>query len=416
MATIPSAGDRIATLDIIRGVAVMGIFSVNVVDFAMIEAAYFNPAAYGGNRGENLLVWVANMLLVDGKMRALFSMLFGASTLLVIDRAERKGESGWTVHWRRMAVLLGFGLLHWLAVWKGDILHLYAVAGLLLFGFRHTSVRRLIGWGVAFTLVSMTLMLAVAVTFHFQQVAAAAPDASAEAIRTWRANASGFLPDAAAIARDRALHLGSWHDLTLHKLRQLAGLPGQLLFLLPETLGLMLFGMAAFRSGLFTGQWSRAAYIRLAIWTIPLGLAGHAALVAADLASGFSLPILFGGFFGLMSPFRTVQALGYAALVILLARPGGWLTERIAAAGRAAFTNYLGTSLIATAVFYGWGFDLYGSLSRAEAWLLVPAIWLFMLLWSRPWLDRFRYGPFEWMWRSLARGQVQPMRRLAAAA
>src|SRR3546814_14680558 len=93
-------------------------------------------------------------------------------------------------------------------------------------------------------------------------------------------------------------------------------------------------------------------------------------------------------------------------------RRSGWLVDRIAAAGRAAFTNYLGTSLVMTILFYGYGFGLYGTMGRAEVWLVVTAMWAVMLLWSRAWLDRYRYGPFEWLWRTLPRGQVQPMRRL----
>src|SRR5918996_6627751 len=108
MTAITEPGARIASLDTIRGVAVMGIFSVNVIAFAMIEAAYFNPPAYGGHTGANLALWAANMLVIDGKMRTLFSMLFGASTLLVIERAEAAGVSGPEVHVRRMLVLLGF--------------------------------------------------------------------------------------------------------------------------------------------------------------------------------------------------------------------------------------------------------------------------------------------------------------------
>ena len=85
--------------------------------------------------------------------------------------------------------------------------------------------------------------------------------------------------------------------------------------------------------------------------------------------------------------------------------------KRFAAVGRAAFSNYIGTSLVCTSIFYGWGLGLYGDVTRVEAWLVVPAVWALMLLWSKPWLERFRYGPFEWLWRSLARGRPQPMRR-----
>jgi uncharacterized protein len=107
------------------------------------------------------------------------------------------------------------------------------------------------------------------------------------------------------------------------------------------------------------------------------------------------------------------MVLGWACLILLLARPGGALTLRIAAAGRMAFTNYLVTSLICTTLFYGYGLGWFGHLSRAELYLVVLAIWALMLLWSRPWLARFRYGPFEWLWRSLARWRFQPMRGAA---
>jgi uncharacterized protein len=110
-------------------------------------------------------------------------------------------------------------------------------------------------------------------------------------------------------------------------------------------------------------------------------------------------------------PVRPVMVIAYAALIIDLTRNGGWLVDRIAAAGRAAFTNYLGSSILMTGLFYGWGFGLYGSLARAELYLVVLAMWVLMLLWSKPWLDRFAYGPFEWLWRSLARWQVQPLRK-----
>ena len=103
--------------------------------------------------------------------------------------------------------------------------------------------------------------------------------------------------------------------------------------------------------------------------------------------------------------------MGYAALAVLLVRPGGWLTERIAAVGRAAFTNYLGTSILVGAIFYGWGLGLFGSVSRAAIYLVAPLVWLIMLAWSKPWLDRYRYGPLEWLWRSLARWELQPMRK-----
>ena len=110
---------------------------------------------------------------------------------------------------------------------------------------------------------------------------------------------------------------------------------------------------------------------------------------------------------------RPPMIVAIAALVILLTRRRGALVERIAAAGRAAFSNYLGTSLLMTGLFYGWGLGLFGQVHRIQLWIPVIATWVLILLWSKPWLDHFHYGPFEWLWRSLARRSLQPMRKRA---
>jgi len=403
--------DRIFSLDMIRGVAVMGIFSVNIIAFAMIEAAYFNPPAYGGWHGADLGLWAANMLVIDGKMRTLFSMLFGASTLLVIERAEAAGLSGPKVHIRRMLVLLGFGLAHFYLIWFGDILTLYAVSGLVAFLFRKLPVERLIALGAAFLLGGMLLFSGFIFSQYHADIAAHAPGATRQTIKEWNEGLGAFFPSAAKIAQDKALHLGPWLGLVRDNFRDWHEVFVNTLVFMPDTIGLMLLGMAGYRSGFLTGEWSDANYRRVTRIAIPIGLAACAGIVAYDVSSNFYIIGVFAAFVVLATPFITVMAFGYAALIILLSRRRGWLAQRIAAAGRCAFTNYLGTSLIATFIFYGWGLGFYGSLSRWQAWLLVPIVWAIMLAWSKPWLERFNYGPLEWAWRSLARGKLQPMRR-----
>jgi uncharacterized protein len=411
MATTSPDRDRIFSLDVIRGVAVMGIFSVNIIAFAMIEAAYFNPTAYGGWHGANLGLWATNMLLVDGKMRTLFSMLFGASTLLVIERAEAAGFSGPKVHVRRMLVLLGFGLIHYYLIWFGDILTLYSVSGLIAFMFRRLPVKRLVALGAAFLVVHMLLFAGFVYSQYQADLAAHAVGASQQAIKEWNGGLGSFYPSAAKIAEDKALHLGPWLGLVSHNLSQWRQIIPSTLIFMPNTIGLMLIGMAGYRSGFLTGEWDNAAYARFARIAIPVGLAACVAIVAYDLSSNFYIIGVFAAFVLLATPFITVMALGYAALIVILSRGRGWLAQRIAAAGRCAFSNYLGTSLVATFVFYGWGLDFYGSLSRWQAWLLAPIVWLLMLAWSKPWLEHFHYGPLEWAWRSLSRGKLQPMRK-----
>jgi uncharacterized protein len=415
MTSLPNAADRIVTLDVIRGVAVMGILSVNITAFSMIEAAYLNPAALGWPDPASLCVWIANMLLVDGKFRTLFSALFGASMLLVIARAEAKGGSGWSAHWRRMAVLLAIGAAHAILLWRGDILTLYAMGGFLAYLFRNQPVEKLVAAGLAFCLCNVILFAAIGVTLFNQDIAAHAPGASEEVVRNWNLNLGSFYPSVQAVADDHAIYSGSWAGIVAHEAGQAAGIVTNNLILLPETLGLMLLGMAGLKSGFLTGEWTSEAYRRTAAWGIAVGLVGFLGLVAGDLASRFYVPTLLAGFESLMVPFQLLMAAGYAALLVLASRSMGPLAQRLAAVGRAAFSNYLGTSLICTFIFYGWGLGLYGKLTRAEAWLLVPIVWALMLLWSKPWLDRFRYGPFEWLWRSLARGKFQPMRKLPHA-
>jgi uncharacterized protein len=407
-----ASGSRIVTLDIIRGIAVMGIFSVNVVAFAMIDTAYFSPATYGGHSGADLAMWMINMVVVDGKLRSLFSMLFGASMLLVVERAEAAGASGWQTHLRRMLVLLLIGLAHFYLVWWGDILHLYAVVGLVAFLFRKAAPKALIAWALAFMALDMLQFGAFAASVYQMDIAAHAAGAGRDAIARWNAVGFDFFPTAAMLAEQKAIYGGSF-STRLHEMianRTLEPVDNVLL-IGPETLSLMLFGMWGYKTGFLTGAWSDRRYARVALVGVPLAALAFAAVVAVDILSRFYLPYVLAGMTVVTAPFRPLMAFGYAALIILATRRRGWLSARFAAVGRTAFSNYLGTSLIAAPVFYGWGLGLYGQVSRAESWLLVPVVWLLMLLWSKPWLDRFHYGPLEWVWRSLARWQLQPMRK-----
>ena len=182
MTAATGAGPRILTLDVVRGVAVMGIFSVNVFGFAMPDPAYLNPQAYGGASGVNLAVWALNFILIDNKMRCLFSLLFGASLLLVAERAEAAGRSAALVHYSRMFWLLVFGLLHFYWVWDGDILSLYAPVGMLAYAFRRLPPERLVAAAIVFLLMDAAIMVELWRGFAAGEAAAQAPGASATAI------------------------------------------------------------------------------------------------------------------------------------------------------------------------------------------------------------------------------------------
>ena len=408
-----SAAKRIVTLDIVRGVAVMGILAMNIVAFAMPPQAYINPLTYGSESVADLASWAFNFVLVDGKMRGLFSFLFGASMLLVIQLAEKSGESPKRVTYRRQLWLLLFGMIHYFLIWYGDILIGYALIGMVAWFFRDREPRALIRWGVGLVAIQLLAMATMAFFFNYVGAAVAAGTASPDMLEQWAEMTREIaVPTAAILREDMSLFLGPWSGIVEHQVTEKALMPLAFTFVFGwETLAYMLFGMAALKSGFLTGGWDDARYRRAALIGFGLAVPAYCILAALIVADGFSVQGLFTFAFAGRIVFRPAMVAAYAALIILLTRRGGWLVTRISAAGRAAFSNYLGASIVMTGLFYGWGLGWFGSLSRIELWPVVALAWVAMLAWSKPWLDRFHYGPLEWLWRSLARWEVQPFRK-----
>lgn len=407
---------RYRTLDGLRGIAVMGILLLNVGDFALPRAAYLQPLL-GGRSSADIAVWTIEFVAADGKFRNLFSLLFGASMLLVADRAAAAGRSGGAVHRNRMAWLLLFGLAHLYLLWWGDILHHYAIVGMFAFALRRLAPHKLFAIGIVVLAFNALRMIGVAGELWWLRAAAQAPHAGTAAIAAWHAAVGSLgLANAGGLARELALHRGGYAGLLHERLATDAVLPlTELVSSGPETFALMLFGMASLRSGFVTGGWSRAAYARVALGCYAVGLPVMAALAWWTIASGFDPLVCFATTLALSLPVRAAIMFGHAALLIpWLARTPDGIGARVAAAGRMAFTNYLATSLVMALLFDGYGAGLFRMLGRAVLLGPVTMMWALMLLWSRPWLDRFAYGPLEWLWRSLARRAPQPMRRTAA--
>jgi uncharacterized protein len=405
---------RIATLDIVRGVAVMGILAMNIVGFALPFQAYLNPVALGPVGDADFASWAVGFILVDGKMRGLFSFLFGASMLLVIEQAAAKGEPEERIHYRRMFWLLAFGLVHLYLIWFGDILAGYALVGMIAFLFRDLPQRALVRWAIGLLAVQLLVFAGLAAGAAMLRQEAAAPGAAAATVAEWQGlqRMLGAM-SAEARAQEFALYRGGYGGILADRVRDQAFGPLKGLALFGwETLAYFLLGMAGLRSGFLTGGWSPERYRRTALIGFAVAIPAYSGLAWLLARDGFSVPMLFGLSMAATVPFRPLMVVAIASLIILATRRGGALVDRIAAAGRAAFTNYLGTSLVMTTLFYGYGAGLFGRLGRAELWLVVLAMWVVMLLWSKPWLDRFRYGPLEWLWRSLARGSLQPIRKV----
>ncbi len=395
---------RIAALDLVRGVAVLGIVAVNVANFARGASAAFSPDLPAPGSPLDHAAYLTVLVLFEGKMRALFSILFGASLLLFV---ERKGA---LLQFRRLGWLTLIGYLHWLLLWEGDILFLYALAGLAALGLKDLKPVSLIAvallmfsawqlWGAAMWAPSIDIETAMRSGYASPVQAAqyagmAAGKRAADHAALVQAQ-SGFVPLIAAKARESATE------------------PLETAFFsLGETLSYQLAGMALFKAGFFTG-WRRRTLARTALTGVAFG--GAATVLFAFWAAAHSFPevtMRFALGFGLGFA-HLAMALGYAATLVLAAPRllATRLGRRLQAAGRAAFSNYLGTSVVLAALFYGWGLGLAGRFGAAGQVPFVLGVWALMLAWSAPWLARFRQGPLEWAWRSLTEWRVLPLRR-----
>jgi len=382
---------------------VLGILLVNMQWFAMPNAAAVNPYALGTPSPTDLRVWFAIELFAESKFITVFSLLFGAGVVLMTGRLESRGVSPARVHYRRMAWLLVFGLIHAYVLWHGDILVLYAVCGMLIYPLRRLSVRALVALGVVALVVGTLSSVAGQLSW---------PSWSDEAKGEWLAY---WQPSLSALAAETAAFQSGW--LAQEPWR--AGFSAEfhvqdmLFFDLWHVGGLMLLGMALLKSNVLTGRRSRSQYARQAV----IGLVSGLPLVAWGLyqyqALNWRLPdslfvIPLWNYWG-----SVLVALGYIGLLLVIWKAGvlRGITLRLASAGRTAFSCYILETLICTTVFYGHGLGLFGSVDRLQQLLLTTAIWIVLLGLAPLWLRRFRYGPLEWLWRSLTYGHRVPMRR-----
>lgn len=400
---------RIPAMDVLRGCAVMGILWMNIVTFALPDQARFSPAAVGPVSVGDTLFWTVSFLLVEGKMRALFSMLFGASMLLLIDKEEMAGHDGRRAQMIRTAWLFVFGLAHYLLLWWGDILMIYALVGLAALLFVRKEPLALVKWAFLCFLLHFLLCASFIGTLYAWGHASA-PHASA-GFEHFVSSYSD--PTHPAIRNEIATYQGSYAGIVLH---HVALFGSQWVTTLPfavfDTLGFMLLGMAMLKGGFLTGRWQAEQYWRTVRHCFLIGLIPTAALAWWVIANNFAALPALGTMMAWSFPFRIPMTVGWAALILWLfvRYRDRNLTHRIAAIGRLALSNYLGTSLVMTAIFYGWGLGLFGHVRYSQLPLFVIAAWAIMLIWSPLWQKRFALGPMEWLWRTLARGQTQKIR------
>jgi uncharacterized protein len=433
-----ASSERISAVDVLRGVAVLGILLVNIEDFGLPHSeksaagtefvGVYMPAL---STRSALVAWLALRVIFEGRMRAIFSMLFGAGIVLLTSRLERRGEGARAadIYFRRTLWLLLFGILHAYLLWEGDILYSYALAGLFLFVFRNLPARRLIVIGTV--LLAMTVPRSALVATHRADLRSRASRADAdqaagrplsqpqeEARHDWQEIRETFEPGPETLRQERDDYLGGYGRLFSRRAELVKSVESSDFygwgFLI--TAAMMLIGMGLLKAGVLSAGRSQRFYlatmaIGLAVG-VPLGAAANYALYVHPFD-----PVAVAWITAVYHPARLAVGLAIVSAVMLIVRAGwaGWATRCLSDVGRQALTSYLGATLICTTLFNGYGFGLFGSLSRAQLYAVVLGIWSFQIAFARLWLREFHFGPAEWVWRSLTYWRLQPLRRRGTA-
>ena len=436
-----AAKDRIRALDVVRGFALLGILVPNIVAFGWPSSAMADPSIMNAQLGEN--PWNAighdiTSIFTLGKMMALFSMLFGAGVVIYARKFDGNGEgvthtcercnhdlsglvevgataicpecgrsqrvprrlklsTGASLWYRRTAWLLAFGFAHAVFLWFGDILVWYSMSAFaIVWWVRRWNPKLQIGLGLGLHLLSTVLMLVIS------------------AFGLWAVQQGKISAD--EMMGDATLEMSSYTGSYLDTFK--ARIPSVLMFWLflgpmftPGVTGLMMIGMGLTRMGILTGQ----RPTRLYAWMAILGIGGGLGLTAT-LYYGIESAWPDGGLFLWQSVSQFVGipiSLGYMGLLIWLVRIGigNWITGLLANVGRMALSNYLLHTIACTTFFYGYGGGYFAKIDYPGLFAVVGAVWVLNIVFSALWLKAFRFGPAEWLWRSLTYWKLQPLLR-----
>ena len=419
-----SQRERIPTIDVVRGVALMGILLMNISSFSGPLEMYINPLMVGNHRSYNLFAWVIRWVLFEGKMRAAFSMLFGAGVILLSERAERRGSKNIAdIFLRRNMWLVLFGVIHFYFIWTGDILYWYGLTALLfLYPCRKVRFRNLFIAGV----IMLVLGVGSDAFFALDGIHTRNQAQAAQALQAAGKKLTQDQQDAIKKWNDVVDHRKKLHDDDLKAMRgsYLDALKWRIKFGpqaqamnyyklgFTDVLGMMLIGMGLYRMGFLTGALSYKVYG----WTIAIGF-----LLSIPINGFQAWGVIRDNFqpesaWWVLYQFgRLTGAVANVALVVVICKAGLFqrLQRRVAAVGQTALSNYLFTSISCSLLFNGFGFGLYGKLEYYQLYAVVAAVWACNLILSPIWLHYFRFGPMEWVWRSLTYWKRQPMRRSA---
>lgn len=403
-------GERIEVMDVLRGFALLGILMMNIEGFVgplMQSVTGLNPELTGANRVVDWLIYV----LVQGKFMTLFSLLFGMGFAVMLERARARGDAGGRLYTRRLLALLGFGIVHALLLWAGDVLIAYALVGfVLLLFFSNTQASRLPIWAISLAVVLVGMLLVLGLLI---QLAATTPEGKA----MMEAQAANGI--ATIQAEQQAYGHGTYLQATVQRLHDTMGMLSALPVFGLLILVMFLLGAWLVRAGIMRDTAAHAPLFRKLLLVgmlvgLPLMLLSAIAMPSSQMhemtlrsMSWQSMALIAG----------ILMSLGYASAIILAMQRPAWHRRLswLAPAGRMALTNYLMQSLVCTTIFYGYGLGYFEQLPRAWQPLFVIVLFTLQVMFSRWWLSRYRYGPMEWLWRWMTYGVRQPMRATVRA-
>lgn len=423
--------ERISSVDVLRGFALLGILVMNIGDYALPGDFDYNPSSLGPLSKLNLLLWAGRFILFEGKMRALFSMLFGAGVILLTSRLEKRGDSAISadIFTRRNMWLTLFGVLHAYFLWWGDILYFYGMTALLfLYPCRKMKAKTLLIAGIAVVvLLAGYRVVRLEQRSHLAQRAEAAAklqsagqsltDQQKEDLKAWQTIVQNSHPDRQELDKEIAEMRGGYGSVFQHNAPLVFSEQGAgfYRFGFCDSLGMMLIGMGLLQLGFLSGQLAIRAYVWTALIGYAVGLPLGALSTWQVWRQNFDSLALVRWEFLPYDAQRILVATANASVVLLIVKSGAlkWVTKPLAAVGQTALSNYLGTTVICTLLFDGWGLGLFGKLQFYQLFYVVGAVWIFNLIASSWWLKHFRFGPMEWVWRSLTYWKRQPMVRRA---
>jgi uncharacterized protein len=419
--------ERLTSVDTLRGVAVLGILAMNIYAYTLPYMAYENPTVMGGFTGLDRITWWITYMFFSFKMMPIFSMLFGAGLILMHERYKSRGVSFRKFWYKRILWLMFFGVVHGYLLWVGDILFLYSVCGLFLYLFRKKTVKKLFVAASIFYIIGFLPNLAGGYYFgmirddilpEIKRKVEAGEEITAVELahkKQWDETIKHFNPSQEDIDKDIDAMKGGYPGIVRYRAPLYFAVSTYLMAFggFWPAMGLMLSGMAFMKLGVFSATRSKRFYILLSVIGYGVGLPIAYISARMAIATDFSFVESMSMRGPLNSLAGPMVAIGHVGIVMLVFRSGmlSGLLERLKAAGRMALSNYIAQTIICTTIFYGYGLGLYASFGRAILMLFVVGVWIVELIVSPIWLGRFRFGPLEWLWRTLTYGRRQPMKK-----